>query len=494
MVKYTGSESLPYPEAGDSMKIQSRDMRALAVATDQAIAREKLARTESDEQTAQILDDFGERLEGTEVTLEYVPTVESTDGKWMLAETDEAGRMSRGVDEQARTWLRLHPDTEGVVDPTIAGEIQAMPVDTWAWAITDETGQVALGVRPDGTVYTGVTASATPYDVVLLVGQSNMQGRGAPPIGHAAWPGIDQYPAANKPQAGQIIPAQDPLEHPGPQHLDRPNSLAIPFARAYLREHPGRRLLLVPAAYGSTGFSSPGMTWDWTREDDATNLPRMAVAQTKAALAAAGAGARLTGILWHQGEGDTGIADEYADRVDGLFSWLRDQLDAPDVPIVVGQMSPDRQGGAGAVVIDAAHQQTPARVLRSAFAPTPRGLHNPGDATHLSTRAHDIIGPRFAEALARAEFNIDGVGPIGPEQVHAHRSGDTVTVSWAPAWCRVTAYRIEWRTPGGTWADTGLEHAPNLATTATLTASGPVEIRVTTINDEGESTPVAITA
>ena len=125
---------------------------------------------------------------------------------------------------------------------------------------------------------------------------------------------------------------------------------------------------------------------------------------------------------------------------------------------------------------------------------TPRGLHNPGDATHLSTRAHDIIGPRFADALTRAVFNIDGVGPIGPEQVNAHRSGDTVTVSWAPAWCRVTAYRIEWRTPDGTWADTGLEHAPDLATTATLTASGPVEVRVTTINDEGESTPVAITA
>ncbi|UQN30649.1 sialate O-acetylesterase [Brachybacterium kimchii] len=499
MVKYTGSESLPYPEAGDDMKIQSRDMKALAVATDQALAREKLARTETDEQTATALDDIEDRLEATEVTLEYVPTVEPTDGEWMLAETDEAGKISRAVDAQARTWLRLHPDSEGVVNPTVAGEIQPLSVEGWAWAVTDETGQVALGVRTDGTAYTGDAATATqPYDVVLLIGQSNMKGQGQPSAVRDPWPGVDQYPAANKPEAGRILSATEPLLHQGPVTNATGTGLGIPFARRYRQEQPGRRILIVPSAWGATGFSTSapaqGGTWDWTAPDDGTNLAINAVRQCKDALAAAGDGARLTGILWHQGEGDTGIADQYAAKLDGLIDWVREQLDAPDVPFVVGQMSPDRQGGAGGVTIDAAHQQTPARRMFTAFAPTPPGMHNPGDPTHLSTHALEVMGRGFFDALQRASFNRPGVGPIGPEHVRAHRSGDTVTVSWDAAWCRATDYQVEWRAPGGTWAATGVTHTPALGTTATLTATGPVEVRVTTINETGEATPVVTTA
>ncbi|WP_344354434.1 fibronectin type III domain-containing protein [Brachybacterium phenoliresistens] len=68
--------------------------------------------------------------------------------------------------------------------------------------------------------------------------------------------------------------------------------------------------------------------------------------------------------------------------------------------------------------------------------------------------------------------------------------GDTVTVTWDPAWCRVTGYRIEHSTDGTTWSTAGVTHSPALATSATITASTPVRVRVTTINEAGESTPV----
>ncbi|GAA1714387.1 hypothetical protein GCM10009793_10150 [Brachybacterium phenoliresistens] len=278
----------------------------------------------------------------------HSPRVLDTDETWRAAEVDDQGRISRAVDAEGRTWLVPHPDTPGIVAPEIAGQLQNIETADWAWAIADEGGRVALGIRPDGTLYVG-GGTAYPYDVVLVIGQSNAKGQGRPIMTRDPWPGVDQFPALNKAEAGQIIPATEPLLHQGPVTSTSGTGFPIPFARRYRQEHPGRRVLLVPSAYGATGFSTSapaqGGTWDWTAPDDGTNLAVNAVRQTQAALAAAGPGARLVGILWHQGEGDGAIADIYASKLDGLIAWLRTELDAPEVPFVVGQMSPDRQGG-----------------------------------------------------------------------------------------------------------------------------------------------------
>ena len=429
--------------------------------------------------------------------MRHTPQEVATPTDWWLAETDEDGKISRAVDAEGRTWLTPHPDTPGIADTRVAGQIQHVATDDWVWAVADEAGQVALGVRTDGTTYTGGADSAPdPYDVVLVIGQSNARGAGSPVPEPDPWAGIDQYPAANHAGAGTIVPAVDPLLHQDPRLVGA--GFALPFARRYRQEHPDRKVLLVPSAYGATGFSTSapaqGGTWDWTAPDDGTNLAVNAVRQTQDALTAAGSGARLAGILWHQGEGDGSIAADYHLYLDGLIAWLRDQLDAPDVPFVVGQMSPDRQGGGNGVTIDAAHQMTPARVERTAFAPTPAGLHNYGDATHLATRGLQKVGLNFFDALERAEFNTYGGGPIGVEDLRARRSGDTVTVEWGPAWCRVTEYRVEWRTSGGAWATTGVTHSPSLATSATVSATEAVEVRVITVNETGESTPVHTSA
>lgn len=424
---------------------------------------------------------------------EHSPQVVNTDGEWAMAETDDDGKISRAVDSQGRTWLTLHPDSPGVVDTAIAGDFRELINDEWSWAVADEAGLVALGVRSDGTAYAGDPTGGLPYDVVLLAGQSNMQGRGAPPIERDPVPGVNQFPSAHRDDAGFIVPAIDPLQHPGSMFEDRPHSLAIPFGRSWRERNPGRRVLLVPAAYGGSGFTTTsGAHWDWEQPTVGTPLAQMAVAQTRDAIAAAGPNARLAGILWHQGEADSSMGAAYAEKLDGLITWFRSELG--DVPVVVGQMSPDREGGAGDAEIDLANQQTPSRLLQTAFAPTPHGLHNPGDTTHLSTRAHDLLGPAFAEALERASFNRDGDGPIAAERIMTNRSGDAITVSWDPAWCRVTGYRVEWRTPSGAWSEANVIHAFPLALSATFNEAGPVEVRVTTINDYGESTPIATTA
>lgn len=418
--------------------------------------------------------------------------VEISTREWLLAETDEAGYLSRAVDHAGRTWLHPHPDSPGMVDSRVADQIEYVNAPGWAFTVSDQDGNVALGIREDGTTTAGGGGStATGFDVILLVGQSNMQGRGAQDYNRDEWDGIYQFPAANRPDSGSIISAADPLQHPGTIIEATPASLAIPFARRYRQEHPDRNVLLVPAAAGATAFSSTDqMHWDW-QVTTGTPLAPLAVAQTKAALAAAGTNARLAGILWHQGEGDLNIADEYAGKLDGLMNYFRTELDAPDVPIVVGQMSLDRSANPQRDTVDAAHQQTPARLERSAFVPSPRGLHNPGDEVHFSTRALDIMGRDYFDGLMRAEYNVPGARPLGPENVKAERVGSSTVVTWSPAWSRVTDYRIEWRDNDTDWNSDGVSHPLTVGLTATISTNSATEVRVIAVNDTGSSPAVS---
>lgn len=407
---------------------------------------------------------------------------------WMFAESDDAGALSRAVDEQGRTWLSLHPDSRGVVAPGIADQIRDTPGRGWAWAVTDASGAVALGVRDDGSVYPGEVAD--PFDVLLVIGQSNAQGAGKPLLDEAPDPRVWQYPAASKPQTG-IVPAVDPMPHQGPITSNTGTGPGIAAARAYADAHPGRRVLLVPAAYSQTGFSSAGPnTWDWESTEGGDNLAVRAVAQTRAALAAAGEGARLAGILWHQGEGDQSIAADYAAKLDGLIAWLRDQFDAPEVPFVVGQMGYERgQIGTNAIIIDKAHMMTPARNPRVGFARTVPGVHNPGDVTHLSTRGQALMGAAMGEALERARYALPGTPPLGVENLTATAANGSTVATWEPAWGHVTSYRVEWSTDGTTWTTDSVDQYTPLDLRAVIPAQF-ARVRVTAVNSTGDSETV----
>ena len=196
----------------------------------------------------------------------------------------------------------------------------------------------------------------------------------------------------------------------------------------------------------------------------------------------------MAGVLWHQGEGDWAIWDQYAGLLDGLIGWWRSELGVPDLPVVIGQMVPERPETPGQE-IDHIHKQTPLRVLRTAFAPTPTGQVNFEDLAHISTRGHQLLGPIMCDALARARVNTGDSTPVGPENVRAHWADGTVTVVWDAAWCRVTDYRVEWW-DGTEWSVSGVAHELTLATYATIATPSPAQVRVTTVNALGESYPV----
>ena len=192
------------------------------------------------------------------------------------------------------------------------------------------------------------------YDIILLAGQSNMAGRGAlsSPVDTDGKPdaAIKMWDPAHG-----IVTAVDPLIHQEPHGATRVG-LGMSFAKAYLAHlrktgFPNRKVLLVGAAWGGTGFISdvPGLHHRWVATDDPAiggDLYRGAVHRAVAALARATSiepTSAFKAILWHQGESDLpfNAASDYASRHSALMRALRAGIPgAVSAPIVVGEMTP----------------------------------------------------------------------------------------------------------------------------------------------------------
>jgi hypothetical protein len=247
----------------------------------------------------------------------------------------------------------------------------------------------ATGAEGSGGVGPSLPPRAQLH-VFLLVGQSNMAGRGAVEPS-------DEQPIANVlavNAAGEWVPATDPL------HWDKPSAgvgLARTFALHYLQSHPGVSVGFIPAAVGGSPISSwaPGAYYEETKShpyDDA--LARARPALTRGTLA---------GILWHQGESDRSaqLAPRYGHALSELIARFRRDLNAPKVPFLIGQLG--QFVGAPwdefARSIDLAQRQVASSVPLTAFVPSD-GLAAKPDNLHFDAPALREFGRRYAVAFA----------------------------------------------------------------------------------------------
>ena len=210
----------------------------------------------------------------------------------------------------------------------------------------------------------------------LLVGQSNMAGRGK----------VEPQDTVPIPRVLMLdrqrtwVPAVDPM------HFDKPIAgvgLGRSFAARIADAYPDVTIGLIPAAVGGSPIDAwqPGVYYEPTKShpwDDA--IARARVAATSGTLKA---------ILWHQGESDAtpDLAPGYEAKLHDLIARLRTALDAPDVPFIVGQLGqyPDVPWDASRRMVDAAHRALPGKVRRTAFVSSD-GLVHGGDKVHFDTR------------------------------------------------------------------------------------------------------------
>lgn len=234
------------------------------------------------------------------------------------------------------------------------------------------------------------------FQVFLLAGQSNMAGRGA--VGEADREIHPRVLMLAKDGTWQY--AVDPV------HYDKNRAgagLGRSFALELVKRNPDITVGLVPAACGGSPISSwePGAYHTPTDShpyDDA-------IERTKRAMESG----HLAGILWHQGESDSGPerASHYKERLIELIGRFRADLDAPTVPFLIGQLGQfeAKPWTDGRRQVNQAQIEVAGEVPYSGFVSS-LGLTSMGDNTHFNTDSLHEFGRRYAERYL--EITVEG--------------------------------------------------------------------------------------
>lgn len=262
------------------------------------------------------------------------------------------------------------------------------------------------------------------YALYLLIGQSNMAGRG---VFNASIdttdPKVFQFGSRSSDSATyrQITVGVDPLKHPE-------TSLTAVGAGMSLAKNTsaasGNDSILIPCAWGNTGTVSGSQPWFPTVTDPggspSPNTPGslhwFAIRQANAAIAAAQAvrpGSRLVAIFDLQGEADSdGVVTQaqYMQAKFDAYAAMRANITgAAGVPVIIGQMVPEATTVLNAwATIDNAHTAIAASVARATKVAVGSGLAN-GDNLHYSalglrgTDGKGGMGLAFFNGIATAQ-------------------------------------------------------------------------------------------
>lgn len=229
------------------------------------------------------------------------------------------------------------------------------------------------------------------FHLFLLIGQSNMAGRGkVEPRDQVA-----NRRVLTLTKDLQWKPAIDPI------HFDKPSAgvgLGRSFGEAVAAAFPGITVGLVPCAAGGSsidawapgGFHAQTHSHPW---DDMVLRIREAMKT-----------GTLKAILWHQGESDANekAAPGYQEKLLGLISRLRAELEAPEIPFICGQMGqfPDAPWTEPIRLVDQVHQSLPSQVANTAFVSS-EGLGHKGDRLHFDSASLRTLGQRYAAAFLK---------------------------------------------------------------------------------------------
>lgn len=224
--------------------------------------------------------------------------------------------------------------------------------------------------------------------LLIIAGQSNAAGttlKRAPEEHYQPHPSIKQIsrgvtktfglqPIHYNPGAkGSIIPAQNPLQHLG---ISDVNAIGCwkTLCDDYLKDHPNDEIYLLPAALGGTSFApSSGyvITWDKSINWAHLNLYNEMIKDANNFLSS-NEDVEVMGCFWIQGESDTGVTWDYANKLDTLVKNMRTDLHAgkgQNMPFVCGTMLKSwRDLNPMAEWINTAHRQIGNRVPNTACA------------------------------------------------------------------------------------------------------------------------------
>lgn len=222
---------------------------------------------------------------------------------------------------------------------------------------------------------------------VLMIGQSNMAGRGF----------LDEVPTICNERIQMLRNGRWQMMTE-PINYDRPVAgvgLAGSFAAMWCMENQEDKIGLIPCAEGGSSLD------DWAIDKI---LFKNAVSQAKFAIQ----DSELVGILWHQGENDSygGNYQTYNKKLQVIVETLRKELDVPEIPFVMGGLG-DFLGKSGFGLNCTEYELVNHELIKFAkekentYFVTAEGLTSNPDGIHMNAVSQRKFGIRYYEAFSK---------------------------------------------------------------------------------------------
>lgn len=222
--------------------------------------------------------------------------------------------------------------------------------------------------------------------IYILMGQSNMAGRGKI---------TEEYKNQQHDRVIMLNKENEWVQAKHPLHFDKPKAAGVgpglTFGISMAEANPGLTIGLVPCAVGGTAIRKwvPGGYDSVTNKhpyDDA--LLRIKLAMKKGV---------IKGVIWHQGEGDSGVksSQTYVDKLAELIERIRKEVGNPKLPFVVGQLAMYRDNYQ---YINKELPKLPVKVPYTTVVSS-EGLWHKGDGTHFDSPSAAEYGRRFADGI-----------------------------------------------------------------------------------------------
>lgn len=221
-------------------------------------------------------------------------------------------------------------------------------------------------------------------DVYMLMGQSNMAGRGL----------IDSI--ANSYLSDNVLMLKKDLKTTKavhPVHFDKPDIAQVGPGLKFGYEmslKTDNKILIVPCAVGGTAID----LWEPGKFDDITKTHPYddAIARLRRAKQLG----EIKGIIWHQGEGNK-TDTLYWKKLETLIGRFREEAGKPELPFIAGELG---YFLGGQEMFNTNLQELP-NLISNTGVVSAEGLTHIGDDVHFDARSAELLGERYAEVMLK---------------------------------------------------------------------------------------------
>jgi Carbohydrate esterase, sialic acid-specific acetylesterase len=233
--------------------------------------------------------------------------------------------------------------------------------------------------------------SKKKFHLYLLVGQSNMAGRGV----------IEKEDTTKHLRIWTLTKDNQWVKATEPLHFDKPTMVGVgpgfAFAKAMAEADTNVVIGLIPCAVGG----SPISVWEATKYYEPTKTYPFDEAIRRTIFAQQSG--TLKGILWQQGESDSDSikAKIYGTALEKLVKNFRKALKIKKLPFVAGTIAPFYiSTHLYAKEVNEAIEALPRKVKHTAFV-SAEDLTHKGDGVHLDSASARRLGKRYAKVFQK---------------------------------------------------------------------------------------------